>query len=239
MSEKKSRTFRYSTSLTQSLLTPLADVSAYIGTEKLNVLNISAGGIALAPPQEHSFGLGDVIDISVEIHGRGFPVKVEVKGKREDRLSCAFDQPSVAFQSALREFIRPKFLALSLTLKEEFSDHPEVLALMPEAQKCRVFSGQNQVAVFVWLRDDLELLKIFSSHRDLVAQWTPGEGFKTGHVDEDNDPVWDRNPQTVVLNYFADIALNWIPSPEGEAFVEAMLSSGLNNDKIYFPKILL
>ena len=215
-------------------VTPLAAVEVSMGPTLVRVLNISLGGLALLFDEVKPFSTGDILDISVSIRERAFPVQIEVKSVHGHRASCAFLDPSRAFQSALREFLKPKFLGMTLEKNDALSDRQDVLSMVEGTQKYEAYIGQNQSAVFVWLGHERVLLKISCVSQDLIFEWSPANGLKTGHMtkphtetasDVDHEEIqWSRFPDPTLLHYFADILLAWLgPGGFGVSFVEELM----------------
>src|SRR4051812_11771970 len=102
----RSDDYRYTVEVSGAEITPLASIEAFVGGRSLRILNVSQGGVALLFEQAPNVAEGDIIDVSITIRERGFPVQLEVRGIRALRASCSFVNPSRAFQGALREFLK-------------------------------------------------------------------------------------------------------------------------------------
>lgn len=229
--------YRYRVDLLGKEITPLASVEAHLGNLQLRVLNISSGGVALLFDIEPTLKVGEVGAISVSIRERAFPVQIEVKNQNGLILHSAFINPTRAFQAALREFLKPKFLGQSLKKNLELSARPDALSLVESATHYEAFVGQNETAVFVWTGTDRNLLKIFAAAQDLVFEWTAESGPRSGrHATKGQEEIiWDRNPDTAMLNYFADIFLAWL---SGETpFVESLFADFDPQARPKFPLI--
>ena len=248
--------YRYTVALMGAELTPLAAIEAFLGNERLRVLNVSQGGLALLFDREPKAVPGDFLDISVSVRERAFPVQIEVRGVRGLRVSSAFQNPSKAFQGALREFLRPKFLGGALVKSDTLSSEAGWLEQFSGAERFESYVGQNQTGFFVWMGRDRELLKLVGISQDLAFEWTRQEGARTGRAVQASsgaDPAiaaadgsalqWDRLADRTLLHYFADICLAWLPSPEGPELMEALIgeTTAIQRDgassTLRFPKI--
>ncbi len=234
---RRSGDYRYRVELLGKEITPLASVEAHLGNLKLRILNISSGGVALLLDSDPPLKLGDVGAISISIRERAFPVQIEVKNQNGFILHCAFLDASRAFQSALREFLKPKFLGQSLKRNLPLSARADALELVSGATGYEAFVGQNETAIFVWVTSDRSLLKIFGAAQDLILQWTPSEGLRTGRQKSKSSPIdditWDRNPDSAIANYFADIFLAWLVNEP--QFVEKLFSDEAVEESLKFP----
>jgi len=239
MPAKRSDDYRYTVELSGADITPLAAVEAYIGEVPVRVLNISQGGMALLFDAAPDYQPGQLVDISVSIRGRPFPVPVEIKAIRERRASCSFVNPARAFQGALRSFLQPKFLGANLKRNLELSGRQDVLELVDGAQHYDVFLGENQMGVFVWTTSQRELLKIVCVSRDLMFEWTPESGLRTGRrpTTVEVEISWDRTPEMPVIYYFADILISWLQGPEGTDFVDRLTLDADSEEPILFPRV--
>lgn len=240
MSAKRSDDYRYTVELAGADITPLAAVEVHAGETSLRVLNISQGGMAVLFDEVPPYQTGQFLDLSVSIRGRPFPVAVEVRALRDRRASCAFVNPTRAFQGALRSFLQPKFLGAQLTRSLELSGRQDVLELVEGAQRYDVFLGENQTGVFVWTMNDRELLKLVCVSRDLMFEWTPESGLRTGRRPTtgapDADVQWDRTPEMPIVHYFADILISWLQGPEGVDFVDRLTLDAESTEPILFPR---
>ncbi len=262
----RSENYRYSIVEDFSSITPLAHIEVHWGPKKIHPLNISQGGIALLLENGEAFTSGDIIDLSIMIRDRSFPVKIEVKNMRSLRASCEFIEPNRNFISALREFLKPKFLAATLSLRDDLSKNEELKSWVPESNNVLAYVGQNQTAVFVWMGIERDLLKIFAVAADLVFEWQSKHGLRTGrlmdeHVAVNSSPEsksppegghgignlmgtqfekgvrWDKHSEQAVLHYFADIFLTWLNNNEAADFVERLTNDRADDDVgLKFPK---
>ncbi len=239
----RSDDYRYTVHVTGEGLTPLVLVKAFMGPVEIQVLNISQGGVALIAPEGFSTEIGHLHDISLSLHERDFPARVEIKAIRGRRLHCMFVNPSRHFQSYLRGFLQPKYLGAQLRRSESLTDRPDALALVPEAEHHYAYTGENQLGFFVWTKGHRQLLKIVGLSRDLVFEWTASDGIQTGRLKLEvgaDDVVWDRNPEMTVLHYFTDILLAWLPKGDGAAFAERLMNDpigGEGEEPLSFPEL--
>jgi hypothetical protein len=231
-------------------LTPLAHIEAFQGSEKIQVLNVSVGGLALLVNEEASYAVGDLLDLSLSIRERPFPARVEIKNKRSKRLSCAFVEPSPLLQQALKEFLKAKYLGTTLRKNIDLSQSLESRELVPGSAALEVYVGENQTGVFVWLDHDRCLKKFLMLSQTWVLEWTPETRLRTGsaRVDETlssekpdskglenktdtsaqgsespfDNIEWDRIPSENWVHYFSDILLAWMDLATGTDFVKKL-----------------
>jgi hypothetical protein len=236
---KRSDDYRYTVELAGSDITPLAAVEVHIGEQSVRVLNISQGGMALLFDQAPALEVGQLLDLSVSIRGRPFAVPVEIKATRERRASCAFVNAPRPFQGALRAFLQPKFLGANLRRSLELSGRQDVLDLVEGAQHYDVFLGDNQTGVFVWTGAERALLRMVCVSRDLMFEWTPEAGLRTGRTPggPGSEVTWDRTPEMPAIHYFADILISWLQGPEGVDFVDLITLDAPGEEPIRFPRI--
>ncbi|MBS1985727.1 MAG: PilZ domain-containing protein [Bdellovibrionales bacterium] len=227
MIAKRSDDYRYTVDLVGADITPLAAVEAFVGPHKVQVRNISQGGVALSFAETPPFQLGDVADISIAIRERHFPVQIEIKGTYLNRLNCAFVSAPAAFQSALQEFLQPKYLGATLQLSAALSERPGATELVEGAVHYRAYVGQNQVAIFTWTNAEGDLLKLVAMSRELVFEWSNDGGAKTGRLTSrlpTNDIQWHKEPDAAFGHYFADVLIAWFKSDEGSKLVERLMA---------------
>lgn len=239
MISKRSDEYRYNLAWAGTEITPLAAVEAYVGTKTLRVQNISIGGIALVFDEAPSFQAGDVLDISVSIRERAFPIQIEVKNLRDRRMNCEFVSVPPAFQNILQEFLQPKFLGGNLQRSLALSERPGAVELVPGATRYDAYLGQNQTGFFVWTDAFRHCLKLVGVSRELVFEWSRAEGLKTGRLSgkSDDDIQWDRAAESQLLHYFADILLAWFRSNDGTHFVERLISGETELEDFRFPDV--
>ena len=222
-------------------ITPLAAVEVFVGPQKVGVHNISSGGVALTFESDAPYTRGEVLDVSISIRERAFPIQLEVKSVRKRRLSCAFVSFPPAFESSLQEFLQPKYLGESIVRHPALSDQPGAVDLVERAAHHNAYFGQNQTGFFVWTDELSHLLKIVGVSRDLVCEWSYEEGLKTGHFPykaaQEEEIVWDREGVPTVLHYFADVLLAWLKPVDGPLIVEQIVNSPHGSAKIRFPEI--
>lgn len=227
MTLKRSDDYRYTVDLMGAEITPLASVEAFVGPLKVRVQNISQGGVALlfdgAPP----FTTGDVADIAIAIRERPFPVQVEIKNARGRWLHCAFMSTPAAFQTSLQEYLQPKFLGGNMTLNASLSNKPDARELVAGTTQYDAYTGQNQVGFFVWKGEERKLLKLVGVVRDIVFEWTSATGLRTGRLGSrgEGEVQWDKQPDSALLHYFADILIAWFASDDGSKFVNGLMSN--------------
>lgn len=266
VSTPRTDSYRYSIVAGFSSVTPLAQIEIHLGPTKLQPINISQGGVALLMDPSIQASAGDILDVSVLIRDRAFPVKIEIKSLKSARASCEFIDPARNFISALREFLKPKFLATTLVYREDLSRHEDVKNWVEGTGEVQVFVGQNQTAIFCWLGAERTLKKFLSVAGDLVFEWRLGVGLRTGRLIDDShvaestrvevasgqdhgmEPIgpglekdvrWDRHADQAILHYFADIFLAWINSDSALDFVERLTNDRLEDDEgLKLPNII-
>lgn len=236
MISKRSDDYRYTVDLLGADITPLAAVEAIVGPRPVRVHNISQGGVALLFDDDADYPKGEILDISISIRGRAFPLQLEVKGCRGRRLSCAFVTPSPAFQASLQEFLQPKFLGDAIQWSKELSEKSGAIELVSGATRYDAYLGQNQTGFFVWTDGSRTLLKLVGLSRDLVFEWSREEGLKTGRLlsKSDENISWDTAHEQAVVHYFADILLAWFKSDEGSYLVDR-ITTGDKSGTYRFP----
>ena len=156
MSDNSGRSinFRYLVPPDSSDLTPLSQIEVYFGPLTFRVLNVSLGGLALLFGSEPKVQVGDIIDASVSIRDRAFPVQLEIKSIQGFRVGTAFVAPSKIFIGALREFLQPKSLGATFRKQENFSKIDDLKIIVPGAQTFEIFQGDNLSFLAFWLADD-------------------------------------------------------------------------------------
>ena len=246
MADHRTETYRYVVEDEAHHITPLASLEAFIGETKIQVMNISRGGIALGP---EAVGLGwsegDQISLSVSIRERPFPVAVEVKSIKSNHVSCSFVEPSRTFQAALSEFLSPKFLGESLQKDERLSGRADVRALVENTIIYEAYLGQNEIGAFVWMGEGRKVQRFLGVSREIAFEWTPGSGLRTGQLkkSDTSNPEgiqWDRTAEVHLLHFFADIVLAWLVKFEsGGDFVNKMMSDdpAHHAGELTFPEI--
>lgn len=244
MSENSGRSinYRYSVPPDSSDLTPLSQIEVYFGPLTFRVLNVSQGGLALLFGSEPKVQVGDIIDASVGIRDRAFPVQLEIKSIHGFRVGAEFILPSQIFLGALKEFLQPKTLGATFRKQEYVFNFEELKTKVEGAQAFEVYQGDNLSFLVFWLTDDRQVLAALGWVADLAFYWTPQSLFKSGRVQnpleysaqffeclsqatfskiecETSTVVWDRACEPSVQHYFADIFLSWMSLDEGKAFV--------------------
>lgn len=244
ISNTRNDKYRYKVGVGSSDLTPLASIEAYLGNKLIPVVNISSGGTALLLTDEmlENYEIGDLIDASISIRERAFPMQLELKNVGEDgRANCSFLNAPPAFQSALKEFLGPKHLGASIQHNRTHTNIEEALELEDEAKAYEAYTGMNQTGVFVWMAEDRRLLKLLAVSRDLVLAWTPAAGTQTGKLSSQgniHDIKWDRTIESTVFNYLADILLAWRNEKDDGDWIKALFETpaGVDSaDAVKFP----
>jgi hypothetical protein len=244
----RSDVYRYVVDAQKSDLTPLAQVEAFLGQEKLRVLNISQGGVALLVQDGSKFSKNDHLDLSLSIREKHFPVQVAVKNIQSCRLSCAFVEPQPGLQQTLKEFLKSKYLGTTLKKNTELSKDSAYLSLVKGASQLEVFAGENQTGVFVWMGHDREIKKFLAVSQEMVVEWSVGEEIRTGRINYDapasftgsellDQFQWDRVPADSMKHHFADILLAWMDVSVGPDFVKGLFEDSQNADHLKFPKL--
>jgi hypothetical protein len=219
------RSYRYSVEQHLSQVSRLSAVSAFYGPQRLRVLNISTGGIAVLLESDVSnISDGDHLELSVEVRGRSFPVRCEVKKRTGLRLSCQFLEPQPNFTTALKEYLQPKTLGASLEPNDSFAAMTEIKNLVSGSQSFEVFLGELDTGAFVWLDFDRHVLKLVLVSQKLAVEWTPTVGLRTGKNDGQGPEavVWDKKPEAPVVDYFLDVLSSWMTGHSGESLLRAM-----------------
>lgn len=264
MSESSGRStdYRYSVGIDSAELTPLAQIEVYFGPLTFQVLNVSKGGMALLLESDAKFKAGDIIDASVGIRERAFPVQLEIKSIQGFRVSSAFVNASDLFLGALKEFLQPKTLGFTLHKNEYLSGFEDLKRIVPEASSIEVYQGNNLSFFAAWLGPERQLLFLLGIVGDLVVSWSPKTLLRTGRTLEPLESShqlldwllsaepkdagleiphfgWDRQPEVSVQNYFVDILLSWINTEEGRHLVEKLLAEkeALGDKAILFPHL--
>jgi len=232
--ESRNEKYRYPVDEQLADITPMASIEAYLGNETVRVLNVSLGGLALILEKSPEFQTDDLLDASISIRGRAFPMQLEVKQVTGLRVSCAYLNPPPAFLTALREFLGPKFLGASLQLQQAHHNLPEALELVPGAEAYEAHTGSNQTGVFFWMGPGRQLLKLLAVTRELVVGWEPVSGARTGRLSAQtglDDVSWDRIPEITVMHYIADILFAWRPQTHDREWIEQLFAVSPNSDE--------
>jgi len=222
----KRKQYRHPVELESAEITPLASVDAHMGEEPVRVVNISIGGLALVFEKQKEFNPGDVIELSLSIRDRAFPIQVEIKANRGLRYSCQFVEISPACENALEAFMGPKTIGESFVLNEKLSDNAEALSLVKGAKKYRAFVGKDESVAFVWLDEQLFLKRLFVSSNTKVLEWTSDLGLRTGVFEEasPDEPRYHSSVDEMLKLYFADIVMSWMPGEAGMQFTKQLLN---------------
>lgn len=243
MSSVSTRNEKYRFSVGGQEITPLAALELYLGNTAMPVLNVSQGGLAIQVPVDSlsKYEAGDLLDVSISIRERAFPMQLEIKDvNKSGRLSCSFMNLTPAFNAALKEFLAPKVLGASIQHNVEYRDMAEALQLEEGAVHYENFTGINQTGVFVWMDQDRKILRLLAVSRDLVLSWTPHKGLQTGRTPAQSssmqDVHWDRVMEYTVFHYLADILLAWRSEHKDRDWMEALLSGDHGEDSEFvFP----
>jgi len=246
----RSSDYRYSVGPESAKLTPMAQIEVFFGPLTFQVLNVSKGGVAMLFGSEPKMKTGDIIDAAVSIRDRAFPVQLEMKAIRGLRVSAAYVNPSDLFLGALKEFLQPKSLGVTLKKNAYLSAFPDIKNLVAASKTVEIYQGINLSFLAAWLKDNREIDLLLSVAHDVFICWTPRAGLKCGRLQsalesspelidlllksnfsEDQSEfqipgaIWEREPENAIRNYFADILLSWAPSEIAQEFVETLFKA--------------
>ena len=230
----------------------MALIEAYMGTQKVAILNVSLGGLAVLFKDTPPCKPNDRLDFSISVRERPFPLPVEVRGVMGFRASCQFLSPPKAFISSLKEFLQPKYLGNSLARDPDLSKRRDVPEIVPGADPYEAFVSQNQTGGLVWTRSDRALLKLVAVSGDLALEWSEADGLKTGRMPSGEHPAqvstgskapiqWNRAVDPTLLHYFADILLAWLgKETNAHQFVQELIRDSGSEEalsKLRFPRV--